>query len=130
MAAGSGLQPRRPRKKTWCLVDGTQRFETYKDRWRPGYKPYSYFFAPNSPYDDHPLMPVLIPPTDTKQFHEYGQIFRPLWAEASACLNKAKRLVIAGYSFSTTDTHAFSLLEDFVPTRSTEKVIEIVDAHP
>lgn len=30
----------------WCVIDGQKWFATYKDRWRPGYQPYSYFFPP------------------------------------------------------------------------------------
>jgi hypothetical protein len=39
-------------ERHWCLVNGTEWFSTYKDRWRPGYAPFSYFFAPNDPIAD------------------------------------------------------------------------------
>ncbi|MDR4485793.1 MAG: hypothetical protein R3B95_21835, partial [Nitrospirales bacterium] len=77
-----------------------------------------------------PLMPILIPPTGTKRFHEYGEIFKRLWREAEDKLRNAARLVIIGYSFPSTDTHAFSLLDSFVPTRNSNKMIEIIDPNP
>jgi len=68
--------------KTWCLRDGSSWFSSYKNRWRPGYEPYSYFFPPNDPVADLPLMPVLIPPTETKLFNEHGAVLGPAWTAA------------------------------------------------
>ncbi len=113
----------------WCLVDGSKWFATYKDRWRPGYTPYSYFFAPNDPIADLPLMPVIIPPKEEKAFGEYASIFQPVWETARQELKDADRLIIIGYSFPVTDDHAYSLLDAFVSGRS-RKLIEVVEPHP
>jgi hypothetical protein len=114
----------------WCLVDGSEWFPTYKDRWRPGYDTFSYFFPPNDPVLGAPLMPIIIPPTEKKNFGEYGQVFRCVWKEAERCLAAASRLVIIGYSFPPTDAHAFSLLGRFLKAKPQTKTIEIIDPYP
>jgi hypothetical protein len=115
---------------TWCIVDSSVRYDSYKDRWRPGYAPYSYFFPPDDPVAHTPLMPIIVPPTETKNFSEYGEILRPLWDAAHESLRNASRLVIVGYSFPDTDDHAFSLLEAFLDGNQAGKHIEIVDPFP
>jgi hypothetical protein len=79
--------------KKWCVIDGSNHFDSYKDRWRAGYSPFSYFFPPNDPIDGFPLMPIIIPPTKHKMFDEYGDIFNPIWKCASSELNDAERLM-------------------------------------
>lgn len=112
----------------WCVVDGRNWFPAYKNRWRPGYQPYSYFFAPNDPDSGAPLMPIIIPPTGRKNFGEYGEIFSELWARAFEALEAAERLIIVGYSFPETDEHAYDLLDSFLS--SSDKSIEIIDPYP
>jgi len=75
-------------------------------------------------------MPIIIPPTEEKNFGEYEPIFGSLWREAEARLGEAPRLVIVGYSFPRTDAHAFSLLRAFLASSRSGKVIEIVDPFP
>ncbi len=113
----------------WCIVDGSEWYRTYKDRWRPGYTSYSYFLPPNDPEIDTPLMPIIVPPTGHKDFNEFGDVFHPLWAQAHARLAAAHRLVVIGYSFPRTDTHAFQLLDSFCQGRP-DKRIEIIDPFP
>jgi hypothetical protein len=48
------------------FINGSKPFKTYKDRYRPGYQPFSYFFPPNDPKTDIPLMPLIVPPTKYK----------------------------------------------------------------
>lgn len=110
----------------WCVVDGSEWFSTYKDRWRPGYQPFSYFFPPNDPITDLPLMPVIIPPKEVKSFDEYASLFNPIWQKAQEALNEADKLVIIGYSFPPTDEHAFSLIDQFI-SKHEDKMIEIID---
>jgi hypothetical protein len=112
-----------------CLVDGTNHYDCYKDRWRPNYQPFSYFFPPNNPQDTTPLMPIIIPPTKQKLFSEYKNVFQPIWDIAKNQMKEAQRLVIIGYSFPKTDIHAFSLLENFIDG-SSKKQIVIVDPYP
>ncbi|MBL7876768.1 MAG: hypothetical protein JNL53_13965 [Cyclobacteriaceae bacterium] len=112
----------------WCLIDGSLWFDTYKDRWRPDYEPFSYYFTPNDPITGLPLMPVIVPPSATKDFSVYKELFEPVWSEAESKLAKTSRLVIAGYSFPLTDTHAFKLLKCFL--NSGGKTIEIIDLYP
>lgn len=112
--------------KRWCMIDGSTHFNSYKNRWRPGYKPFSYFFPPNDPIEDLPLMPIIIPPTKQKMFDEYGDIFNPIWKCAYSELNDAERLVIIGYSFPKTDSHAFGLLDAFANSEN-PKFIEVID---
>lgn len=115
--------------KVWCLVDGSEHFSSYKDRWRPDYRPFSYFFPPNDPVSDMPLMPIIIPPTERKIFSEYRDIFYPLWDEANNRLKEAQKLVVVGYSFPATDEHAFDLVDSFVGNGN-GKTIEVIDPYP
>jgi hypothetical protein len=112
----------------WCLVNGNKWYDTYKDRWRPGYQPYSYFFPPN---DDlgQPLMPIIIPPTRLKNFCEHGDLFSEIWSRAESRLADATRLVICGYSFPETDNHAYELIETFL-LDGRGKEIQLVDPYP
>jgi len=115
---------------TWCIVDASARYSSYKDRWRPDYGPFSYFFPPDDPVLETPLMPIIIPPTASKNFSEYGNILGPIWQEAASVLKDARKLVIIGYSFPETDEHAFSLLESFMESEGSGKLIEIIDPFP
>lgn len=114
--------------KRWCLVDGSNHFDAYKDRWRPGYKPFSYFFPPNDPLDDLPLMPIIVPPQEHKDFRENGTLFEPIWNSAREALAAAERLVVIGYSFPQTDGHAFALLDSFLSGPG--RTIELIDPYP
>lgn len=73
-------------------------------------------------------MPILIPPTDVKLFNEFASVFNPLWSEAHNRLRSADRLLIIGYSFPPTDTHALELLDSFV-AHDGQKLVEIVDPY-
>ena len=112
----------------WCLVNGSTWYDTYKDRWRPGYQPYSYFFPPN---DDlgQPLMPIIIPPTRLKNFGEHGDLFSGIWSRAESRVADASRLVICGYSFPDTDSHAYELIDTFLAD-GRAKEIQLVDPYP
>lgn len=114
--------------KRWCLIDGRTHFLAYKDRWRPGYTPFSYFFPPNDPVDDLPLMPIIVPPQEHKDFQENGTLFGPIWTAAFDGLATAERLVVIGYSFPPTDGHAFELLDAFLSGPG--HTIELVDPFP
>src|SRR5207247_2548327 len=52
-----------------------------------------------------------------------------IWNNARTRLEQATRLVICGYSFPDTDTHAFELIETFL-TVGREKEIELIDPYP
>lgn len=114
----------------YCVVDSSTRYAAYKDRWRPGYEPYSYFFPPDDPVSGAHLMPILIPPSGKKDFSEFPDVFAPVWSAARAALASARRLVIIGYSFPPTDGHAFDLLDVFLSGPSAGKRIEIIDPYP
>ena len=114
--------------KKWCLVDGRSHFSAYKNRWRPGYDIFSYFFPPNDPISNRPLMPIIVPPQEQKDFAENADIFNPIWSSAYSALKEADKLIVCGYSFPETDGHAFSLLDEFV--KGGGKEITVIDPYP
>lgn len=94
------------------LVDGSEGFESYKNRFRDGYKPYSYFFPPNDPETHIPLMPLMVPPTQYKLYEEFAHIIDPLWASALESLSTSKNVFLIGYSLPQTDTRSLEMFRN------------------
>jgi hypothetical protein len=104
--------PNHPEGYPNLLVDGSERFESYKNRFRDGYKPYSYFFPPNDPETHIPLMPLMVPPTQYKLFEEFAHIIDPLWASALESLSNSKNVFLIGYSLPQTDTRSVEMFRN------------------
>jgi hypothetical protein len=94
------------------FIDGSKGFESYKDRFRGGYEPYSYFFPPNDPETHIPLMPLMVPPTQYKLYEEFAHIIDPLWELALESLSNSKNVFLIGYSLPQTDTRSLEMFRD------------------
>lgn len=105
--------PRSDEAAAWPLlfVDGSKPFRAYQDRYRGGYRTLAYFFPPNHPEDDVPLVPLIIPPTRHKLYGEFSHIFGPLWHGAEVAVQEADQIVLAGYSLPPTDLRTIDLLQ-------------------
>jgi hypothetical protein len=127
---GSSPPPRpgEPEAQPCCFVQAAKPFRTYADRYRDGYGLFSYFFPPNEPEHDVPLMPLIVPPTKIKFYDEFAHILDPLWeAAVDACI-RADKIVIIGYSLPQTDERARQLLRSAMKAGDPE--IRIVNPNP
>jgi len=109
-----------------CFVNGTRRFASFNDRFRPGYAPFTYFQSPLDPNYGAPTGPLIIAPVKHKAYGQYAIILEPLWARAADALRDARRIVIVGFSFPPTDLRAREL---FTPS-DRRRSIEMVDPYP
>jgi hypothetical protein len=112
-----------------CMIDSTLYYSCYKDRWRTGYQPFSYFFPPDHPETPVPLMPLTIAPVLFKMYDEFDFVLDPLWKAAEEEIKLADRLVIIGYSFPTTDNRVVDLFR-IASSRSEQPTIEVVNPDP
>ena len=112
-----------------CTVDSSVYYPCYKDRWRTGYSPFSYFFPPNHPETNVPLMPLIVAPVLFKMYDEFAYILDPLWKAAEKEVQLADKIVIIGYSFPTTDDRVIDLLRT-AAARQEQPIIEVVNPHP
>jgi hypothetical protein len=110
-----------------CFVQDDGEFETYADRYKGGYKPFSYYYPPNHPVTRAPTMPLIIPPTKRKLYTEFGFVFAKLWRAAERHIRSSDELVIVGFSFPDTDTRARKLLRDAIRCRKRPLEITVVD---
>jgi hypothetical protein len=105
------------------FINGSKPFRTYKDRYRPGYQPFSYFFPPNDPKTDVPLMPLIVPPTKYKLYEEFAHVIDPLWIGASESMILSEKIYLIGYSLPPTDFRSIELLKAASQNDSIEWVI-------
>ena len=112
-----------------CFLKCPKWFRTYANRYRPGYQDLSYFFPPNNPLDDIPLMPLIVPPTSFKLYDEFKHVLDPLWKLAQERISTSQRIVIIGYSFPPTDRRMIDLLTS-IAYRTSDISIEIVNPSP
>lgn len=112
-----------------CTVDSSVYYPCYKDRWRTGYSPFSYFFPPDHPETNVPLMPLIVAPVLFKMYDEFAYVLDPLWKVAEKEVQLADKIVIIGYSFPTTDDRAIDLLR-IAAARQEQPIIEVVNPHP
>ncbi len=96
----------------FCLSMAPKDLKSYKDRFRPGYKPYSYFFPPNDPEAHIPLMPLMVPPTKYKLYEEFAHVLDPLWELALESLSNSKNVFVIGYSLPNTDTRSLEMFRN------------------
>ena len=99
-----------------CVVDPREYYTAYKDRWRTGYRPFSYFFPPDHPDTGVPLMPLIVAPVLFKMYEEFSHVLDPIWEKAHQAVSEAERIVIVGYSFPRTDFRAIDLLRQALAT--------------
>lgn len=122
-------EPSHPDALPLCLVDASQHYPSYNDRYRPGYAAFSYFFPPNHPRTEVPLMPLVVAPTSFKLYDEFSHVLDPLWKYAEQALAQAQTVVIVGYSFPDTDIRALNLLRNSFATHTPSK-IEVINPQP
>jgi len=91
------------------FIDGSEGYISYKDRFRAGYEAYSYFFPPNDPETQIPLMPLMVPPTQYKLYEEFAHIIDPLWNYALEELSNSNNVFVIGYSLPKTDTRSLEM---------------------
>ncbi len=113
-----------------CFLSGPMPFSTYKDRYRPGYDDFSYFFPPNDPDAGIPLMPLLVPPTKFKLYDEFKHILDSLWEEAAKRITTSKQVVIIGYSFPPTDNRIAEILRPLVSFDTDAPIVQVVNPTP
>ena len=101
--------PEDPEGYPSLIIDSSEGYESYKDRFRGGYEPYSYFFPPNDPETQVPLMPLMVPPTQYKLYDEFSHIIDPLWDYALAALSNSNNVFVIGYSLPKTDTRSLDM---------------------
>ena len=112
-----------------CIANPSEPYCSSKDRYRPGYEPFSYFFPPNHPRTKVPMMPLIIAPTSFKLYEEFAHVIDPLWKYAQQALTKAEKVVIIGYSLPETDARSLRLLRrSFAEHRPVE--VQVVDINP
>lgn len=88
--------------------------------------PISVYEALKAPNDyGVPASPLLITPVRQKAYSAYGRTIGSLWAQATKAIAHADRMVVAGYSFPSTDTRAIGLLKEAVRSPRL-RTIEIV----
>lgn len=117
----------KPAIRPLCYVRDLGPFETYRNRYKPGYSEFSYYYPPNHPITHAPTMPLLIPPTKRKLYEEFGFIFKRLWAQATTQIRNSSELILIGFSFPDTDTRARFLLADALKRRHKKLAITVVD---
>lgn len=110
-----------------CTFRGSQPFRTYKNRYRFGYEDFCYFFPPNDPEFDIPMMPLIVPPTNFKLYDEFKHVLDPLWKEAERRITTSNRIVIIGYSFPPTDQRVVALLRKLKPRGNDMPLIQVVN---
>lgn len=113
-----------------CFLRGPTPFRTYKNRYRSGYEDFCYFFPPNDPIDDIPLMPLIVPPTSFKLYDEFKHVLDPLWEEAGRRITNSHRIVIIGYSFPFTDRRVADLLRPLASLGTGAPTVQVVNPSP
>jgi len=121
----SDLDANHPDMLPVALVDAPCGFPAYKDRARPDYEPYSYFFPPNRTTTDIPLMPLVVAPTLFKLYEEFAHVLEPLWQRAERAIASADRLVLIGYSLPPTDARAAALLRRAARDRTAPEILVV-----
>ena len=109
-----------------CFLKGTKRFDAFRNRFRPGYGPFTYFYSPLDPDCGAPTSPILIAPVRHKTYEAYSKVLEPIWAKATSLIAQADRVIVIGFSFPPTDLRARSLFSPSERARS----IEVVDPFP
>jgi len=122
--------PEEPSATPCCFLRGPKPFRAYRNRYRFGYQDFGYFFPPNDPTGDIPMMPLIVPPTNFKLYDEFKHVLDPLWEEAKRRITDSHRIVIIGYSFPPTDHRVTGLLQPLVSLSSSALTIQVVNPSP
>ena len=143
----------------FCFVRSDRTYPTFKDRSRPGYQPFSYYYyPPDLPISGGPppdrtwisvsvnllsdefvkvseggfpsaAMPAIVAPVRYKQYGIIGGALDKIWAEAESRVSVCDELVLIGYSFPPTDTRAWELLERACSRRDSRLRVTVVNPH-
>ena len=106
---------------------GRSRFDTWRDRYRPGYAAFTYFMPPNVPEHPIPMMPLLVALTREKEYDVYASVLEKLWDQARSEIQAASRIEIIGYSFPKTDERSRKLISAALTTNAQ---IVVVNPYP
>lgn len=112
----------------WMICQTCGAFYTFA---RSSAYPESLVYRRQTPYpgmdepEDHDLDWVIIPPTLKKEINSH--IFGSIWTRAGCALERARKLVIIGYSLPTTDFYVKRLLHYSIARNSVLESVEIVD---
>ncbi len=117
-----------PAIRPLCFIQSNGKFSVFRNRYRDGYEPFSYFYPPNHPITGMPTMPLIIPPTKRKLYSEFGFVFRSLWKQAESALHSADEWIIAGFSFPDGDQRARELLARAAKGR--REIVAVVIVNP
>ncbi|MGD0780758.1 MAG: hypothetical protein ABR954_08310 [Dehalococcoidales bacterium] len=112
-----------------CMVNSSVYYSSYKDRWRTGYNPFSYFFPPDHPETNVPLMPLIVAPVLFKMYDEFAYVLDNLWKTSEQELKLADKITIIGYSFPKTDNRTVDLLR-VAASRKEQPLVEVVNPNP
>lgn len=114
----------------YCYLRSDGPYETYQNRYREGFEPFTYFYPPNGRAGDVYTMPLIVPPTKYKLYDEFRHILDPVWAVASQAISMADVVTTIGYSFPPTDLRAIGLFQNSLNTVNTSRQIEVVNPAP
>jgi hypothetical protein len=109
-----------------CFVKGEGRFDTFRNRFREGYGPFTYFYSPLDPDEGIVTSPLIVAPVKNKGYEEFDSILGPLWNQAAKRIESADCIRCVGFSFPETDVRIRGL---FFPVAH-RRTIEIVDPFP
>jgi hypothetical protein len=70
-----------------------------------------------------PMRFTILPPESNKAYD--GSIFSALWKAAARAINRAKRIVVVGYSLPPTDLHSTALLRTSVRTGALRSLVVV-----
>ncbi len=124
------LGPKEPSATPCCFLRAPRPFRAYRSRYRSGYQDFCYFFPPNDPTDDIPMMPLIVPPTGFKLYDEFKHVLDPLWEEAKTRIAGSDRIVVIGYSFPPTDHRVIDLLRPLASLGADAPRIQVVNPSP
>lgn len=140
----------------FCFINSDSTYETYENRSRAGYAPFSYYYYPpdipiaagdrpgyklisvisapdlsehaKTTIGGYPYssMPLVIAPVRHKEYGLMGNALDGLWQRASTALRECQRLTIIGYSFPPTDIRAWQLLDQACAQRKSALPLTIV----
>ena len=75
-------------------------------------------------------MPLIIPPTQEKEYSLFGSLFTSLWDKAKEEIIRADKIFIIGYSFPKTDVRSTELFLNALMKRDTKPEIIIINPSP
>lgn len=144
------------RRPIYLFHYATSKYQTYQNRSRTGYEPFSYFYYPpdvpvsksssnfqfvnfypdtrNYGWNENTnqtqaSMPLIIPPVKNKNYDFLEGTVNRIWRKSIQEVRKAEQIYIIGYSFPPTDTKAWTLI-DTISKRKVKPEIVLIDPFP